>query len=35
MASVGYWISAIIGIALTMLVILGIVKALEMRREGK
>ncbi|MHC1611005.1 MAG: PDGLE domain-containing protein [Candidatus Methanospirareceae archaeon] len=33
MASVGYWISAIIGIALTMLVTLGIVKALEMRRE--
>jgi cobalt/nickel transport protein len=35
MASVGYWISAIIGIALTMLVILGIVKALEMVREGR
>ena len=33
MASIGYWISAIIGIALTMLVVLGIVKAQEMMRE--
>ncbi|HEC57057.1 MAG TPA: hypothetical protein ENI32_04130 [Candidatus Syntrophoarchaeum butanivorans] len=33
MASVGYWISAIIGIAITMLVILGIAKAIEILRE--
>ncbi len=34
MASVGYWLSAIIGIALTMLVVLGIAKAAEITRAG-
>jgi len=33
MASLGYWLSAIIGIGVTMLLVLGVVKAIELMRE--